>query len=123
MLNRHEKLAIFNLSVLAVAVLLFIIFFFTLGLPEAQGAFGMIGFTGIGYLIFMRKKTPSEIVEDERDTLIKLKSYSGGYSFALAYFIITSLAIYFSHSEGGVVSVELFPVFTLAGLYIFFHLP
>ncbi len=115
MLNRHEKLAIFKLSLVVAGVLLFLLIWQTMGITKAYAGFAVFGFLGLGHLIFLRKKSPTEVIEDERDTLIKLKSYSGGYYSAMAYFILTSMAVYFSLPEGGVISVDLFPVFVWVG--------
>ena len=111
MLNRHEKLAIFNLSIVAIAILLSFLIWQTMGISKAYGGFAVFGFQGIGHLIFLRKKNSSEVVEDERDISIQLKSFSGSSNFVLIYFVITSLIIYFSHYDTGVVSVHLFFLF------------
>ena len=115
MLNRHEKLAIFNLSILAVGILLFILIWQTTVISQAYAGLAIFGFLGIGHLIFLRKKNPSEVIEDERDISIQLKSFSGSSYFVFIYFVITSLVIYFSHSDTGVVSIEYFPLFVLVG--------
>ena len=115
MLNRHEKLAIFNLSILAIGIILFFLFFQTRGIGRSSTSFGILGFLWVGNLLFLRKKTPSEVIEDERDASIKLISLKGALSFVFGYFVITSLAIYYSHHEAGVVSIEYFPVFVWVG--------
>ncbi len=120
MLNRHEKFAVFNLTILMVAVLLFFLFLIVMGLPQAQGAFGLMGFIGLGHLLFLRKKRPSEIVDDERDKAIKLKANATGLYSSFVYFIIGSLVVYYSNPDAGVVSVDLIPLFVWVGwaLYI-----
>jgi archaellum biogenesis protein FlaJ (TadC family) len=115
MLNRHEKLAIFNLSILAVAILLSFLIWQTMGISRAYAGFAIFAFLGIGHLIFLRKKTPSEVIEDERDTSIKLISLKGALSFVFGYFVIASLAVYYSHSDTGVVSIDFFPLFVWVG--------
>ncbi|MCK5134082.1 MAG: DUF2178 domain-containing protein [Candidatus Sabulitectum sp.] len=111
MLNRHEKLAVFNLSILAVGILLFLLIWQITVISQAYAGLAIFGLMGIGHLIFLRKKNPSEVVEDERDISIQLKSFSGSNSFVLIYFVITTIAIYLSHSDSGVVSIEYFPLF------------
>ncbi len=115
MLNRHEKLAVFNLSILAVGILLFILIWQTTVISQAYAGLAIFGFLGIGHLIFLRKKNPSEVIEDERDISIQLKSFSGSSYFVFIYFVITSLVIYFSYSDTGVVSIEYFPLFVWVG--------
>ncbi|MCD4775270.1 MAG: hypothetical protein K8S15_04370 [Candidatus Aegiribacteria sp.] len=115
MLNRHEKLAIFNLSILAVAILLFFLIWQNMGISRAYAGFAVFGFLGIGHLIFLRKKSPSEVIEDERDASIKLMSLKGALSFVFGYFVITSLVIYYSHLDAGVVSIDYFPLFVWIG--------
>ncbi len=115
MLNRHEKLAVYNLGVLAVAILLFVLIWQTMGISKAPAGFAVLAFQAIGHLIFLRKKSSSEVVEDERDISIRLKAFSGSFYFLSMYYVITALAVYFSHSEGGVVSVDLFITFVWTG--------
>ena len=111
MLNRHEKLAVFNLSIAAIGILLFFLVWQTMGISKAYGGFAVFAFQGIGHLIFLRKKNRSEVIEDERDISIRLKSLSGANNFVLVYFVITSLAIYYTHLDAGVVSVDFFILF------------
>lgn len=115
MLNRHEKHAIFNLSLLAASVLLFLLIWQTMGISKAPAGFVILAFQGIGHLLFLRKKSSSEVVADERDISIRLKAFSGSFYFLSMYYVITALAVYFSHSEGGVVSVDYFLAFVWAG--------
>ncbi len=119
MLNRHEKFAIFNLSLVVTGILLFILIWQIGGIKSAPAGFAVFGFVGFGHMIFLRKKNSSEVIADERDNAIKLKSGSGGYSIALMYFIITPIVIYYTHSETGVVSVEYFPIFVWIGWAIY----
>jgi len=115
MLNRHEKFAIFNLSLVTIGILLFILIWQLKGITPAHAGFAVFGLMGFGHLIFLRKRNSSDIVEDERDRSIKLISCSGGYRLALMFFMLTSLTIYFTHSETGIISVEYFPIFTWIG--------
>lgn len=116
MLNRHEKVAIFNLSIVAIGILLFFLLCQTMEISKAYAGFAVLGFQGISHLIFLRKKNPSEVIEDERDISIQQKSFSGSSFFAFTYFVITSLVIYFSHSDTGVVSIEYLPLFVWVGV-------
>ena len=111
MLNRHEKLAIFNLSILAVAILLFFLIWQIIGISHAYAGFAIFAFMGIGRLIFLRKKNPSEVIEDERDISIRLKSLTVAHYFVVMYFVVVSLAIYYTHLDTGVVSIDFFPLF------------
>ncbi len=86
-----------------------------MGIGRAYAGFAVIGFTGIGHLIFLKRKDPEEIIEDERDISIRLKSFSGSFFLMSVYFVIASLIVYFSHSQTGVVSVDYFPVFVWVG--------
>lgn len=106
MLNRHEKFAIFNISIVLLAVMIFFIIYLTVDSGKSYGAFGLIGFTALEHMFFKRKKNAADVVEDERDKSIKLKSETGGYSFALAYLILTSSVIYFLNVDAGVVPVH-----------------
>lgn len=115
MFNRHEKLAVFNLSVVVTGTLLFVLIWQTMGIGRAYAGFAVIGFTGIGHVIFLKRKDPEEIIEDERDISIRLKSFSGSFFLMSVYFVIASLIVYFSHSQTGVVSVDYFPVFVWVG--------
>ena len=109
MLNRHEKFAIFNISIALIAVILFFIIYLTVDPVKTNrswGAFGLIGFSVFGHMFFMRKKNAADVIEDERDKSIKLKSNTGGYSFALVYLILTSSLIYSCNLDSGVVPVH-----------------
>lgn len=119
MLTRYEKFAVFNLCIVLCAVLLFLLLLGPIGFTGAQSAFGIIGFIGIGHLLFLRKRNSSDIVEDERDTAIKLKASGIGYYISMAYFIIASLSVYYSQSGTGVISVELLPFFAWIGWAVY----
>ncbi len=115
MLNRHEKFAIFNLSLVVTGILLFILIWLIKGISPAPAGFAVFGFTGFGHLIFLRRKRASEIIEDERDKSIKLKSNFGGFYFTFMYFVVTSLIVYFTHSNTGVISINYIPPFMWFG--------
>ncbi len=116
MLNRHEKFAIFNLSVVVIGILLFFLIWQTMEISKAYAGLAVLGFQGIGHLIFLRKNNPSEVIEDERDISIQQKSFSGSSFFAFSYFVIISLVIYFSHSDTGVISIDYLPLFIWVGV-------
>ena len=63
MLNRHEKLAVFNLSIIAVGILLFVLVWRTMGINRASAGFAVFAFMAVGHLLFLRKKKSSEVVE------------------------------------------------------------
>lgn len=111
MLNRHEKLAVFNLALAAIGILLFFLIWQTMGITKAYGGFAVFAFQVVGHLLYLRKKNTSDIVEDERDISIRLKSQTGSFSLVFVYFVIASLAIYYTHLDAGVVSVDLFILF------------
>lgn len=115
MLNRYEKLAIYNLIVLAVAILVFILIWQTMGISKATAGLAVFAFHAIGRLLFLRKKNSSEVLEDERDISIQLKSVSRSFYFMSMYFMVTTLAVYFSHSQEVVVSIDILPVFLWGG--------
>ena len=115
MLNRHDKLALLILYILAVGILLFLLIWQITVISQAYAGLAIFGLMGIGHRILLRKKNPSEVIEDERDISIQLKSFSGSNSFVLIYFVITPMVIYLSHSDTGVVSIEYFPLFVWVG--------
>jgi len=119
MLHRYEKIAAFNLTIVLLAVILFFLSWLILGFERPHGVFWLLGLTGLVHLIFMRKKNPSEIIEDERDREIRLKASSGGYSASLVFFIVGSLAVYYFNHQAGVVSVYYFPAFVWIGWAVF----
>ncbi len=122
MLNRHEKFAIFNISIVALAVILFFIIYLTADPGKAKGAWGaigLVGFSGFGHMFFMRKKSAADVIEDERDKSIKLKSYTGGYEFALVYLILTSVAIYYRYMDAGVVPVDYVLLLSWSGYAVY----
>lgn len=115
MLNRHEKFAVFNLSLVVIATLLCILIWQIKGITAAPAGFAILGLIAFGQLLFLRKKNSADIVEDERDRSIKIKAALAGYSNTWFFFVIAVLTVYFTHSEGGVISVEYLPLFLWVG--------
>ncbi len=119
MLSRQEKRAIFELSILAIAVVVFLSLMPSYGIRTAVAAFGVLGFWGLGPILFSRKKTPSEVIEDEHDILIKRKATQIAFAIFWVYFVVSSMTIWFSHFKAGVVSVDAFPLLVLGGWTLF----
>src|SRR4051794_27603950 len=69
-----QKHAWFNLAVITLCLLTVFTLVPVLGSVRAQGGFGLLGLLGFGYL-FYRKK-PGAVVIDERDALIRRRSWA-----------------------------------------------
>jgi len=85
-----QKFAWFNLAVIGltlVAVLLLLPF---MG-KGALGGSGFLGLMGFGPLFFRRK--PGQVVIDERDTLIQLRSWVVAYSLFWVVFVLAAVLL------------------------------
>lgn len=115
-MNRHEKIAWFNLAIITISLLLFCTLFytsrtllpFTIGLKYSFAAFALIGFIGLGPALFKKRSGKestsvdapdgSETLRydaelDERDMLIQRRVQMHGFSaFWIVFVVITMVA-------------------------------
>lgn len=102
-MSKMQKWAWFNLAVVALTAICVIALIPTLG-AGAMGGFWIISLSGVGPLLF--RKRAGEVVIDERDTAIQLKSVRIAYTVFWFAFIFASLATCSYYEESGLVPVE-----------------
>ena len=103
-MNRHEKIAWFNMVVISVSIVLYLILFFSLStsyslnvsLKISHAAFALIGFIGLGPTLFKKKRGEPhntllyDAELDERDMLIQRRAKLQGFS---AFWIILVFSV------------------------------
>jgi len=102
-MSTGQKQAWFSLTVVLVTVGGVLALAPVLGVQKAQGSLGLLGFWGLTPFLF--RKRPGEIVVDERDGLILLRSSLIGYSVFWVVFALTCMLAAFSYESGGGVPV------------------
>jgi hypothetical protein len=116
-MSASQKLAWFNLIVVAASLIAVSALTPVMGLKAAQGGFGILGLLGFGPL-FYRKK-PGVVVGDERDALINARSWLIAYAaFWLVFVAVCVAATPFYFGSTGAVPVVLVQVSVWYGLVI-----
>ena len=113
-MNRHEKIAWFNLAIITVSVLLYCTLFytsrtslpFTISLKFSFAAFALIGFIGLGPALFKKRsgeeRTFIDVPDgsetllydaelDERDMLIQRRAQMHGFSAFWIVFVVIAM--------------------------------
>jgi len=123
--NRAQKIAWFNLIVIALAlglsVAAFGVAYFILGVSagRAAGGFGFIGimgFSGLAPLLF--KKDKDQVQLDERDLLIKRRAMLGAYSIFWPLFVLAAMVPWFIKGPHGVIAVNYLPWMVFGGMFV-----
>ena len=98
-MNRAQKIAWFNLAVIAGCIALSagmtIRFAFQHGFPSAFGGMGFLGFAcliALGPLLFRKKK--GQVDFDERDLIIERQSDVASFGACFAFFIVVFVAMW-----------------------------
>ena len=126
-MTRNEKIALFNLAVLAVSVGLYIGLFavVTAWKPEiglvqrwifSSSAFAICGLMGLSGLFFRKGE------RDERDALIELRATFGAHMLFWLYFVAFAMITWGVHMHRGLdtVSIHVLPLFVGSGLIMVF---
>ena len=90
-MSRMQKFAWFNLSVVALVIVIFAGLVPVLGWHRAHGAMGFTGLMGFGAL-FLRRKA-GEVIMDERDTSILQRSLSASYGVFWWAFVAVAVGV------------------------------
>lgn len=124
-MNRHEKIAYYNLAVIAVSVLCFAIFFSVLRQTHpleasfriASSAFGILGFIGFGQTLFRKEGSEKRIVGffdpelDERDIEIYRRAGLHAFSTLWGFCVLAIMGIWmyfrWKHGLEGPVTIAL----------------
>jgi hypothetical protein len=99
-----QKHAWFNLAVVVLSVVTVVALVPVLGLQRAQGGFGWLGLLGFGVLFY--RKRAGQVVADERDRGIRMRSMMIAYSVFWVAFVLTSVLLPpYSYGAHGAVPV------------------
>ncbi len=95
-MERHRKLAVFNLGVGLRTGFLFLCLIPMLGPRRAQGAFGTLGLLAFGQL-FYRRKQPDEVLDDERDCEVMRRAGKVSFAIFWIYFVgaLTTVSLFY----------------------------
>jgi hypothetical protein len=100
-----QRQAWFNLVVVLLSGIAVMALMPVLGLQRAQGGFGILGFLGFGP--FLARKRRGIVVNDERDDLIRVRSWVIAYAVFWLAFVAACLAAAFFFGPNGAVPVVL----------------
>lgn len=116
----QQKVAWFNLAVLAAAVLAYVALVPVLGAVPALGAFGICGLWGLSVLFYRRRE--GQVVTDEREQLIVLRSQLAGlwtlWEALVAMCMITWAVVRYRYDRS-VVPVDVLPALVLGGMIVY----
>jgi hypothetical protein len=123
--NRAQKIAWFNLIVIALAlglsVAAFGIGYFIFGAPARQAAagFGFIGIMGLlGLTPFVFRKDEGKVRFDERDLVINCKAAIVAYSVFWVLFVAAAMVPWFIKGPHGVITVNYLPSMVFGGMFV-----
>jgi hypothetical protein len=116
----QQKVAWFNLAVLAASVAAYLVLLPFLGPGPALGAFGICGLWGLTVLFYRRRK--GEVLIDERDALISARAQLAGLwifweCWIAACMITWGVLRYLKHQE--TVAVDILPQMVGGGMIVF----
>ena len=118
-MSRYEKHAWFNLAVLAVTLAAFIVLLLFVGMQErSMAAFGLLGLLGFSQFFYLPRKRDSQIVSDERDQSIQLRTMLTAYTVFWVVFVGSSIAVWAIYRSEGFIPVHILPIFPLVGFMI-----
>ena len=124
-MNRTQRIAKFNLTVMLVALGLSALGVgvsnFVIGLPirRAVGGLGLLGICGLmGLSPILFRKKPGEVDFDERDLLIQRKAWLGAYSIFWFLFVLAAMIPFFVLGPDGKVSVKYLAAMVFTGMAV-----
>ncbi|MHC4889854.1 MAG: hypothetical protein ACYTEO_10390 [Planctomycetota bacterium] len=124
-MNRWQKIALFTLVMLGLALVLSLIAvsvaYFGFGLPlrRAAGGFGFIGlmgFSGLAPVLFRKDK--QEVQLDERDLLIKRKAVLAAYGAFWPIFVLAAMIPWFIIGPQGTITVNYLPCMVFGAMFV-----
>ena len=122
-MNRWQKIAWFNLFVIAGCMMLAagmtIRYAFQYGFPSAFGGTGFLGFAcliALGPLLFRKKK--GQIAFDERDLLIERKAVRCGTTVSYFYFVFVCVGTWLCVGFDSKISAGVLPMLVVGGFLV-----
>jgi hypothetical protein len=114
-MSRQEKHAWFNIGVLVVACLFFMLLYPRIGIHPATGAFGLLGFLGVAPFLFYPKNVKISKILDEREREIARRAKDAAFSIFWIFFISLFLLVTFLHSGDNItVPADFLPLVVLS---------
>jgi uncharacterized Tic20 family protein len=114
-MNLQERIAWFNLAVMALALAVFLVLIPFLGLFRATGGFGILGLWGLSPLLAWRKRGTREVIDDERDRAINAKAMLIAYTAFWMFFVSACMVPFFLFGPQGMIPVEVLPLILMVG--------
>lgn len=115
-MSQTQKEALFTLVVLALAISTVLLLYPLLG----QGAFGGLGLLGLlGFTPLFYRKRRSQVVADERDNLIRIRSMILAYSVFWVAFVGSVVLSFAVYGFDGAVPVTVIANATWIGFMLF----
>jgi len=121
-MNREQKQAWLVIVMFGVSVIAFAALVPLVGWHRASAGFGMIGFAGLGPLIFRKRTGPGQIEIDERDKAIARQATLGGGMASYCAFILACMIPWgVLKSQGAkTMSIHTLPMIVFIGVIVFF---
>jgi len=122
-MNSAQKIAWYNLTVLAVALTIsgaaVSILAVTSGMPKALGGLGFLGIAGLlGLSPILFRKKPGKLGFDERDLLIFRRATLVAYSTFWVFFTVACMVPWLVLERGARIPVAILPLMLAAGFII-----
>lgn len=117
-----QKMAWLMVGAAAAGLILFAVLIPFIGIKPAFAAFGVLGFTGLGPLIFRKKRKADVVAVDERVQTIGRKAALTGAMISYEVFILACMAtwcIYYFGKGKELISVHALPCIVVAGWVAF----
>ena len=117
-----QKMAWLMVGAAATGLILFAVLIPFIGIKPAFAAFGVIGFSGLGPLIFRKKRKAAVVAVDERGKTIGRKAALAGAIISYEVFILASMATWFIYRFGKgkeLISVDALPCIVGGGWLAF----
>jgi hypothetical protein len=117
----QQRVARFNLMVVAAAAVLYGALVPVLGAGPALGAFGVCGLMGLGVLFYRRGRNGSKVVLDERDQLVAVRAQILGLWVMWEFLVFGCMATwavkrYYKHEP--TISVDVLPLLLMASFVV-----
>ena len=121
-MSQEQKIAWLMVGAFVAGLILFAVLIPFVGIKVAPAGFSVVGFAGLGPLLFRKKRTADVIAVDERDKTIGQRATMVGGMISYEVFIFACMipwCIYFAYGEE-MISVNALPLIVGAGGVAFF---
>jgi uncharacterized membrane protein len=105
-----QRVHVFNLIVIVVAIGLFLAMVPVIGFSRAGGMLGCMGFLGFSVLFYWRRGK-NDVVSDERDRAILQRAGTIGFAIFWILFVLGCVGVWLVLGDNGVIPVRCLPIF------------